>query len=333
MAAISGQGYRRGVRLQRGRASQIGKLRSSPYLAQAPAQMRWKDENEGARIDVEVPIGDRLRAPASRPEQAPTWRRRSRKKAKFSRLADDLKTKGWDALPEGDDRALVRASRHAFKSGSHQSAWRIIGTMNGETSGGRQPDTAGFVIAAGLSRSRWYCMGRGNLGTGHLSPAGPAAADYAVAAGPGPARAGAAFTGVALRIPEREAFDIIPVSSSGGWAPHRQHLMARGSSWDAVSSPRLSRERGHPRRFGRGRSAFRSPSGVFWCSRASLISLPQGRVSAALGRWQVRILPPRASYRDAAENLMFPAIGVFRARRSAYCPHRQRSRRAALPGT
>ena len=57
--------------------------------------------------------------------------------------------------------------------------------MTGETSGGRQPDVAGFVIAAGLlALALIIAWDSGKLGAASTySPVGPSAAAYAVAAG------------------------------------------------------------------------------------------------------------------------------------------------------
>lgn len=85
--------------------------------------------------------------------------------------------------------------------------------MTGETSGDRQPDMAGFVIAAALiALALVIAWDAGNLGTGSTySPAGPSAAAYAVAAGLVLLGLATAFTAWRGAIPERESFDIIPV--------------------------------------------------------------------------------------------------------------------------
>ena len=85
--------------------------------------------------------------------------------------------------------------------------------MTGETSGGRQPDMAGFVIAAALiALALIIAWDAGNLGTGSTySPAGPSAAAYAVAAGLVLLGLATAFTAWRGHLPERESFDVMPV--------------------------------------------------------------------------------------------------------------------------
>lgn len=85
--------------------------------------------------------------------------------------------------------------------------------MTGETSGGRQPDMAGFVIAAVLvALALLIAWDAGNLGTGSTySPAGPSAAAYAVAAGLAVLGIATAFAAWRGDLPERESFDLLPV--------------------------------------------------------------------------------------------------------------------------
>ena len=85
--------------------------------------------------------------------------------------------------------------------------------MTGETSGPRQPDAAGFVIAAALlALALVIAWDAGNLGTGSTySPAGPSAAAYAVAAGLAVLGLATAFTAWRGGLSERESFDLMPV--------------------------------------------------------------------------------------------------------------------------
>ena len=85
--------------------------------------------------------------------------------------------------------------------------------MTGETSEGRRPDAAGFVIAAALvALALLIAWDAGNLGAASTySPIGPSAAVYAVATGL--AVLGLATAVVAWRggMPEREPFELMPV--------------------------------------------------------------------------------------------------------------------------
>jgi len=85
--------------------------------------------------------------------------------------------------------------------------------MNGDTSPGRQPDVAGFVIAVALlALALILVWDAGSLGAASTySPVGPSAAEYAVAAGLAVLGIATAFTAWRSGLPEREPFDLAPV--------------------------------------------------------------------------------------------------------------------------
>ena len=85
--------------------------------------------------------------------------------------------------------------------------------MMGDTSGGRQPDVAGFVIAAALlALALILVWDAGSLGAAATySPVGPSAAEYAVAAGLAVLGIATAVTAWRGGLPEREPFDVAPV--------------------------------------------------------------------------------------------------------------------------
>ena len=85
--------------------------------------------------------------------------------------------------------------------------------MTGDTSPGRQPDVAGFVIAAALlALALILVWDAGSLGAAATySPVGPSAAEYAVAAGLAVLGIATAVTAWRGGLPEREPFDVAPV--------------------------------------------------------------------------------------------------------------------------
>ena len=85
--------------------------------------------------------------------------------------------------------------------------------MNGDTSPGRQPDVAGFVIAAALlALALILVWDAGSLGAAATySPVGPSAAEYAVAAGLAVLGIATAVTAWRGGLPEREPFEVAPV--------------------------------------------------------------------------------------------------------------------------
>lgn len=85
--------------------------------------------------------------------------------------------------------------------------------MTGDTSGGRQPDAAGFIIAGVLlALALILVWDAGTLGAASTySPIGPSAAEYAVAAGLAVLGLATAVTAWRGGLLEREPFDLAPV--------------------------------------------------------------------------------------------------------------------------
>ena len=154
--------------------------------------------------------------------------------------------------------------------------------MTGETSGGRQPDMAGFVIAAALiALALVIAWDAGNLGTGSTySPAGPSAAAYAVAAGLALLGLATALTAWRGAIPERESFDIIPVLIILGGLGALTASIYYGGGFilgTTIMFAATSRALGHQRLFLDVAIGFSLSLGVYLVFTKLLsLSLPQG---------------------------------------------------------
>jgi putative tricarboxylic transport membrane protein len=154
--------------------------------------------------------------------------------------------------------------------------------MTGETSGGRSPDAAGFVIAAALiALALIIAWDAGNLGTGSTySPAGPSAAAYAVAAGLALLGLATAFTAWRGDLPERESFDVMPVLIILGGLGALTASIYYGGGFilgTTIMFAATSRALGHPRIFLDLAIGFSLSLGVYLVFTKLLsLSLPQG---------------------------------------------------------